>query len=148
MTTHSPPPPTQRPVSAYPTLTFQAMHQRLKKMMHDAGKIPPAFRDRHQNELRVVDIAAYIGRSRSYVVRIVLGGTSFTAEEQHRVSRFLAEWDAGNFVKDGMPPRLRRIRGHDEDAEIPAPPPPDNMVFGVQMTPSGPRLRRPDGNNP
>lgn len=135
-------------VSAFPTLTFQAMQQRLKKMMNDAGKIPPAFRDRHQNELRVTDIAAYIGRSRSHVVRVVLGERQFTAEEQHRVSRFLAEWDQGNFVKDGMPPKVRRVKGAEEDAELPAPPPEKSMVFSVSMTPAGPRLRRPDGDNP
>jgi hypothetical protein len=121
-----------------PTLPQQEIRRRLLALMETAAARTTG-RNRQSTDLRVTDVARYIGRDTVAVTRMARGA-DMPAQDQLRMSKMLIAFERGDLVKTistngkavldwkkptQQPPVERR--GH---------------TLGIELTPTGPRFKR------
>jgi hypothetical protein len=95
------------------TLPQQEIRRRLNQLIEDGKSIKPFERTREVKDLRLADVARYIGRGKTTLVRIA-HGQDMTPQDQLHLSRLFAAWDQGRLTKFIPPegnPELRWVRG-------------------------------------
>ena len=95
------------------TYPQQELRRRLLQLIQDGKSIEPFKRTREVKDLRLSDVARYIGRGKTTLVRIA-HGQDMTPQDQLYLSRLFTAWDQGRLVKF-IPPEgnaeLRWVRG-------------------------------------
>ena len=104
------------------TLPQQELRRRLNRIIEDGKALAPFHRVREVKDLRLKDVARYIGRGEGTLRRIAQGAP-MTAKDQLHLSRLFAAWDQGRLVKFVPPegnPELRWVRGRQPTTATPA----------------------------
>jgi hypothetical protein len=123
----------------YPILPRQELRRRLLTML-DEGGARKGPRGRPTADLRVSDIARYIGKQTTYLWRIAHNEADFTDEDQARVSRILVAYERGALVKTISTSGKAELKWQDTPAQTLVAR--RDMDLRIVMTKDGPRFKR------
>jgi hypothetical protein len=120
------------------TMPRAELRRRLAACRLEPGEAPHV-KGRPQ-QLRLADVARYIGRSQVHIRNLAADKAEFTDRDQLLLSRMFLAVDRGELalVKTTKIAELERVKPAKTEAA-----PQTGMRFGIDITASGPRLRKP-----